>query len=127
MPNRRAIAFSATDPEGRAVIAYETTMATHRLKHPEPFSDEDVVSGIEEPDMIAESGHGELDHKDRLVYYKERAFDDAPPIMKVVVEHRVSPGIVTSAFRTSKFSKDGVIVYVREGYYEEKLNANRKG
>lgn len=119
------VAFAATDPLGKRVVCYQSTLDAHRTKHREPFSEDDIIDGIESPDLIARSGHVINSHKERLVYYTENRFDDAPRIMKVVVDHRANPGVLTSAFRTSRFTQDGVIVYRREGYLEEKLDANR--
>lgn len=113
MPGNGKVAFSATDPSGRKVIAYQSTLDSHRMKHQEPFTDEDIVSCIESPTMIAKSGHVEKGHESRYVYYKDGAFEDGgPTTMKTVVEHSKQPGVLTSAFRTSKRSADGAIVYI---------------
>ena len=121
MQIKGGIAISTTDVLGNDVICYQNTLDNHRLKHPEPFAEEDVLSCIEAPDVVAKTGHGELAHKKRLVYYKEKRFENAPSIMKTVIDHEHKPGVVTSMFRTSKFSRDGAIVYTREGYLEDKL------
>lgn len=112
MSDKPKIALSATNPFGQKVIAYQSTLDSHRLKHPVPFSDDDIIDCISDPTIVAKSGHTELENKQRLVYYKDGAFNDGgPAIMKTVVEHSKDPGEVTSAFRTSKRSKDGAIVY----------------
>ena len=125
MPNNKVIAISTSNMNGEEVICYQTTLDAHRLKHREPFSDDDVVESISDPDMVAHSGHDVPGHEDRYLYYKESQFEDAPKMMKTVVDHSKKPAIVTSMFRTSKFTNDGAIVYTRPGYLEEKLNAKR--
>lgn len=114
MAGKGEIAFSATDPLGNEVIAYRSTLDAHRLKHQEPFSDEDIAGCIASPTIIAKSGHRVTSHKDRLVYYKDDAFigKEGPPIMKAVVDHSPEPGVLTSAFRTSKRTADGAIVWI---------------
>ena len=117
MPDGRKISISATDPLGRAVVVYQSTLDAHRSKHQEPFSDKDVYECVSSPTIIAKSGHAELTHKDRYVYYKDDVFiDGGPRIMKTVVEHGEKPGVLTSAFRTSKRSADGAIVYMDEDF-----------
>jgi len=63
--------------------------------------------------MTARSSSPIPGHENREIYYKYGDHDDSyPPIRKVVVDHNQSPGVVTSAFRTSKPTKDGVIIYL---------------
>ena len=119
MNEGREISFSATDPLKRKVIAYKQTMDWHRIKHREPFSDDDVIDCIEKPHLIGHTGHDTLSHKDRFVYYKRKGWgDDGPDMMKLVVEHGEEPGVLTSAFRTDRFTKDGVIEYYDKAYYK---------
>ncbi len=115
------VALTATSPLGDVVIAYQSTLDAHRAKHREPFTDEEIVGCIEDPDMIAKSGHETESHKMRLVYYKDMDWPEGPPTMKAIVEHRETPGVLTSAFRTSKRSKDGTIVYLKPGYIEGRM------
>ena len=112
------VAITATSPLGDTVVAYQTTLDLHRIKHQEPFTDDEIVSCIADPDMIAKTGHTIEEHKCRLVYYRDMGWVDGPPMMKVVAEHRKTPGVLTSAFRTSKRTNDGTIVYLRPGYIE---------
>lgn len=113
MSDKPKIALSATNPFGQKVVAYQSTLDAHRLKHTVPFSDEDISACISKPTMIARSGHLNPDHKQRFVYYKDGMFSDGgPATMKTVVEHSKKPGVLTSAFRTSKRSQDGAIVYL---------------
>lgn len=125
MANNRKIAISTSNMDGEEVICYQTTLDAHRAKHTEPFSDDDVVENVSRPDVVAKSGHEIPGHEDRLLYYKEKQFEDAPRMMKTVVDHSKTPAVITSMFRTSKFTQDGAIVYTRPGYLEEKLNAKR--
>ena len=108
----RTVALSATDPLGHRVVCYESTLAAHREKHTEPFSDADIIDCIEAPDIIAKTGHEIAGHKARLVYYKDREDFDDPRTMKTIVEHKGSPGVVTSMFRTSKRTNDGPVQYI---------------
>lgn len=120
MPNSREVAITATDPLGNEMVAYQSTMDSHRLKHPKPFADVEVVECYEDPDLIARSGHIEPEHSMRYIYYRRMAWDDSgPDTMKLVVDHKVKPGVLASAFRTSKYSKDGAIVYIRKDCFEE--------
>ena len=122
MPNSRQVAISATDPLGLDMVAYQRTMDAHRLKHPEPFTDVDVVEGYEDPDMIALSGHEIPSHRMRYVYYRKKDWEDeGPEMMKLVVDHGSKPGVLVSAFRTSKYTQDGAIVHIREGYFKERM------
>lgn len=117
------IAFSATSPvTNDEVVAYESTLAAHRMKHVEPFTNEQIIRCIEEPDVVAMTGHAEEEHAERLLYYKNDQFTDGPPIMKAVVEHKETPGVLTSAFRTSRYSNDGSIVYMSSEYEERLTN-----
>lgn len=123
MPEGRKIAFSATNPFGDKVVAFQQTLDQHRLKHQEPFSDEEIIDCIESPHIIAETGHEELKHKKRMLYYKDKNWDDGgPDMMKVIAEHGKDPAVLTSAFRTSKFTNDGQIVYIDKDYYGGRLS-----
>ena len=109
-------AFSAMDPLGNEVVCYQSTMDMHRLKHPEPFSNDDIIGAIENPDMIGKTGHVEPNHSQRLVYYRDKSNDwpkGMPRYMKVVADHGSKPGKVTSMSATSKPTHDGGIVYIR--------------
>ncbi|MBQ6491095.1 MAG: hypothetical protein IJI88_02350 [Atopobiaceae bacterium] len=115
------IAITTSDVFGKKVVCTKATLERHRLKHQEPFSDDDIVECVSNPDIVAKTGHVIPEHKDRLLFYKESQFDDAPKMMKTVIDYEKEPGLVTSMFRTSRFTQDGAIVYTREGYLEEKL------
>lgn len=115
------IVITTSDVFGRKVVCSMVTLESHRLKHPEPFSENDVIECVSNPDVVAMTGHLIPEHEDRLLYYKENHFDDAPKMMKTIVDYASDPGRVTSMFRTSRFTQDGAIVYTREGYLEEKL------
>lgn len=124
MTNDREVAIGTTDVLGRDIVCFQTTFELHQLKHPEPFTENDIKLCLEDPDMIAKTGHTISGHKHREIYYRNKQFKNAPSIMKVIVDHQVVPGIVTSMFRTSKYTKDGVIVHIRKGYLEGKHNAD---
>lgn len=98
------------------VVVYRSTLEAHRMKHPEPFADSELVECIEDPDIVAETGHSEPEHAKRLIYYKRMPWESGPPIMKAVVEHGKSAGVLTSAFRTSRYSSDGAIVYLGSSF-----------
>ena len=122
MAKGREIAFSAFSKLGGEVVAHQQTMDYHRIIHPEPFSDDDVIDCIEAPHLVARTGHDDPDHKDRALYYKNRNWNDGGPnMMKVVVEHGENPGVLTSAFRTDRFTQDGTLLYIDPKYYGGKL------
>ena len=117
--DEREIAFSTTDYKDRSVIAYESTLEAHRIKHQEPFTNEDIIECLEDPDLVARTGHDELSHKRRLLYYRRKRWEDnGPDMMKTIVEHKSEPGVVTSSFRTSRVSKDGTIEYISQRYID---------
>lgn len=114
------VALTACSPvTSSRVIVYQSTLDAHRQKHPEPFTDKELITCIEDPDLVARTGHPDPEHANRLIYYKTMSWQSGPHMMKAVVEHGENPGILTSAFRTSNYSGDGAIVYfgsaIKEG------------
>ncbi|WP_302962678.1 hypothetical protein [uncultured Adlercreutzia sp.] len=111
------VVLTASSPvTSSTVVVYESTLTAHRLKHPQPFTDGELIQCIEDPDIVAKTGHEEEEHAKRLVYYKHMPWEQGPPIMKAVVEHGEDPGVLTSAFRTSKYSSDGAIVHMGQEF-----------
>jgi hypothetical protein len=101
---------------GREFVVYHSTVQSRAQKHVDKsaMTMDEIIECVTNPDLVAKTSHTGAESMRNLYYKYGKPVAGAPPILRVVADHKDEPSPIVSWHRTSRTGGYSEIVYVEK-------------